>query len=125
MSGRPVTVPDLVKALALHCIGLNSDASDAREDGVAQAADLPGAAHLELLDGVVHLDPQPALLEAMLAGWMRQQQGRFLNEEATIRPRIALVRRFVEFANAYQQIFHEDNRVAHVADSQLRRGVAR
>jgi hypothetical protein len=91
-----VTVPDLVKALALHCIGLNSDASDAREDGVAQAADLPGAAHLELLDGVVHLDPQPA----MLAGWMRQQQGRFLNEEATIRPRIALVRRFVEFANA-------------------------
>jgi len=148
-------------------------------DGVAQAADLPGAAHLELLDGVVHLDPQPALLEAMLAGWRRQQQSRFLNEEATIRPRIALVRRFVEFTNAYpwqwgpadaeafvarlrsangrkpiamstgrgyettlalfmeyvvdrrygwpeaclerfgeipQQIFHEDNRVAHVAE---------
>lgn len=69
---------------------------------MAQAADLPGAAHLELVEGVVHLDPQPALLEAMLAGRVRQQQIRFLNEEATIRPRIALIRRFVEFTNAYR-----------------------
>jgi hypothetical protein len=44
------------------------------EASVAQAADLPGAAHLELADGVVHLDPKPAMLEAMLAGWVRQQQ---------------------------------------------------
>jgi hypothetical protein len=85
----------LAKTLALHCGQLNNDASDAMEDRVAQAADLPGAAHLELVDGVVHLDPQSALLEAMLAGWVRQQQTRFLKEEATIRPRIALVRRFV------------------------------
>jgi site-specific recombinase XerD len=71
------------------------------EAGVARAADLPGAAHLELVDGVVHLDPKPALLEAMLAGWARQQQTRFLSEVGTIQPRITLVRRFVEFTNAY------------------------
>ncbi len=68
---------------------------------MAQAADLPGAAHLELVDGVVHLDPKPAMLEAMLVGWVRQQQTRFLNEEGTIKPRVALVRRLVEFTNAY------------------------
>ena len=68
---------------------------------MAQAADLPGAAHLEVADGVVHLDLKPALLEAMLAGWARQQQTRFLSEEATVKPRVALVRRFVEFTNAY------------------------
>ena len=53
---------------------LNNVAFDATEVSVAQAADLPGAAHLELADGVVHLDPKPALLEAMLAGWVRQQR---------------------------------------------------
>jgi hypothetical protein len=68
---------------------------------VAQAADLPGAAHLELVDGVIHLDPKPAALEAMLAGWVRQQQTRFLNEQGTIKPRVTLVRRLVEFTNAY------------------------
>ena len=68
---------------------------------MAQAADLPGAAHLELVDGVIHLDPKPALLDAMLAGWARQQQTRFLNEAGTVRPRIALVRRFAEFTNSY------------------------
>lgn len=71
------------------------------EAGVARAADLPGAAHPELVDGVVHLDPKPAMLEAMLVGWARQQQTRFLSEAGTIQPRIALVRRFVEFTNAY------------------------
>ena len=68
---------------------------------MAQAADLPGAAHLELADGVVHLDPKPALLEAMLAGWVGQQQARFLNEEGTIKRRVLVVRRLVEFTNAY------------------------
>jgi site-specific recombinase XerD len=67
---------------------------------VAQAADLPGAAHLELVDGVVHLDPKPALLEAMLAGWVRQQRTRFL-KDVTVQPRVSLVRRLVEFTNAY------------------------
>ena len=67
---------------------------------MAQAADLPGAAHLELVDGVVYLDPKPALLEAMLAGWARQQRTRFL-KDVTVQPRVSLVRRLVEFTNAY------------------------
>jgi hypothetical protein len=71
---------------------------------VAQAADLPGAAHLELVDGVIHLDPKPAVLEAMLVGWVRQQQTRFLNEQGTIKPRVVLVRRLVEFTNAYPDL---------------------
>ena len=68
---------------------------------MGQVADLPGAAHLELVDGVVHLDPKPALLEAMLAGWARQQRTRFLNDKATIQPRVSLVRRLVDFTNDY------------------------
>lgn len=67
---------------------------------MAQAADLPGAAHLELAGGVAYLDPKPALLEAMLAGWVRQQT-RFLNENGTIKRRVSLVRRLVEFTGAY------------------------
>lgn len=63
---------------------------------------LPGAAHLELVDGVVHLDPKSAVLEAMLAGWIRQQQTRFLNDKGTIQPRVSLVRRLVDFTNAYR-----------------------
>ena len=146
---------------------------------MGQVADLSGAAHLELVDGVVHLDPKSAVLEAMLAGWARQHRSRFLNEEGTVKPRVAMVRRLVDFTNQYpwewgpadgeafiahlrspnrrrpivistgrgyettlalfmtflvdrrygwaeeclerfgqvpQQIFHEDNRVAHVAE---------
>jgi hypothetical protein len=47
----------------------------------------------KLVDGVVHLDPKSAVQEAMLAGWTRQQQTRFLNETRTIQPRVSLVRR--------------------------------
>ena len=68
---------------------------------MAQAANLPGAARLELVDGVIHLDLKPALFDAMLAGWVRQQQTRFLKQEGTIKPRVTLVRRLVEFTNAY------------------------
>jgi hypothetical protein len=119
-----------------------------------------------------------------LAGWVRRQQTRFLNEEGTIKRRVSVVRRLVEFTNAYpwewrpadgeafiahlqsgnrkrpiamstgrgyettlalfmefvtdrrygwsrecaerfgqapQQIFHEDNRVAHVTEYEGRR----
>jgi site-specific recombinase XerD len=62
---------------------------------------LPGSARLELVDGVVHLDPAPAVFEAMLAGWARQQRTRFLKDRGTIEPRIALVRRLAEFTNEY------------------------
>lgn len=52
-----------------------------------------------LVDGVVHLDEESAVFEAMLAGWKRQQQARLLGE-STIKARTALVRRFVEFSEA-------------------------
>jgi hypothetical protein len=39
---------------------------------------------LELAQGVVPLNPQEAVFEGMLAGWARQQQSRFLREQATI-----------------------------------------
>ncbi len=68
---------------------------------MGRAADLAGAAHLVLVDGVVHLDPASAVFEAMLEGWTRQQRTRFLRWDATIKPRLALVRRFATFTNQY------------------------
>jgi integrase/recombinase XerC len=63
-------------------------------------ADLAGAAHLELVSGVVQLRPEDAVLKAMLSGWRAQQTARGLRED-TIVPRERLVRRFVEFTNEY------------------------
>ena len=68
---------------------------------MGRAADLEGAAHLVLADGVVHLDPAPAVFEAMLEGWARQQRTRFLKWEGTIKPRLSLVRRFAAFTGQY------------------------
>ncbi|QMU67294.1 tyrosine-type recombinase/integrase [Streptacidiphilus sp. P02-A3a] len=68
---------------------------------MSRAVDLPGAAHLVLADGVVHLDPEPAVFEAMLDGWTLQQRARFLDWEQTIKPRLRLIRRFAEFTNEY------------------------
>jgi integrase/recombinase XerD len=65
-----------------------------------QIAGLPGAAHLALADGVVHLDPASAVFEAMLEGWATQQRARFLKAN-TIGPRLELVRRFAAFTNQY------------------------
>ena len=42
--------------------------------------DLAGAAHLELVSGVVHLHPQDVMVEAMLRGWRAQQAARGLWE---------------------------------------------
>ena len=53
-----------------------------------------------LTDNVVPLDPQQAVLRAMLDGWTRQQRARFL-QDSTIRDRLRLVERFVEFSNLY------------------------
>jgi site-specific recombinase XerD len=66
-----------------------------------RAVDLPGAAHLVLANGVVHLDPATAVFDAMLEGWTRQQRTRFLKWEGTIKPRLSLVRRFATFTNQY------------------------
>ncbi len=46
---------------------------------------MPGAARLVLADGVVHLDPEPAVLEAMLEGWALQQRTRSLRESCNER----------------------------------------
>ena len=62
--------------------------------------DLAGAAHLELVGGVVQLRPEDAMVEAMLRGWQAQQTARGLRED-TIVSRERLVRRFLAFANEY------------------------
>ncbi|MFF3153267.1 tyrosine-type recombinase/integrase [Streptomyces sp. NPDC057910] len=65
-----------------------------------RAADLPGAAHLVPASGVVHLDPESAVFDAMLGGWQLQQRTRFLKAD-TIRGRVELMRRLAAFTNAY------------------------
>ncbi|MEV7069212.1 tyrosine-type recombinase/integrase [Streptomyces collinus] len=65
-----------------------------------QKVALAGAAHLELVSGVVQLRPEDAMFDAMLRGWRAQQKSRGLKDE-TIDPRERLVRRFLEFANDY------------------------
>ena len=67
---------------------------------MARSADLPGAAHLVLQDGVAYLDPAMAVFEAMLEGWQRQQRTRFL-KAATVKGRVDLVRRLSRFTNQY------------------------
>lgn len=61
---------------------------------------VPGAAHLVLAPGVVHLDEPAAVFEAMLSGWGRQQRSRLL-AEVTVEARLSLVRRFTEFAGSH------------------------
>jgi integrase/recombinase XerC len=69
-------------------------------EGYVRRVDLAGAAHLELVSGVIRLRAEDAMVEAMLRGWRAQQTARGLREE-TIAERERLVRRFVEFTNEY------------------------
>jgi len=62
--------------------------------------DMPGSAGLVMVSGVVHMDPEAAVFEAMLTGWARQQRSRLLGEK-TIADRLRLVRRFADFAESY------------------------
>lgn len=62
--------------------------------------DLAGAAHLELVSGVVQLRPEDAMFEAMLRGWRAQQAARGLREDS-IGARERLMRRFGAFTNEY------------------------
>lgn len=64
------------------------------------STEVPGSARLVLASGVVHLDEQAAVFAAMLSGWDRQQRSRLLSD-ATIAPRVALLRRFTEFAGSF------------------------
>src|SRR5674536_349982 len=68
--------------------------------GVHGGVDLAGAAHLELVPGVVQLRPEDAMVEAMLSGWRAQQAARGLAED-TMAPRERLVRRFLALTNEY------------------------
>ena len=61
---------------------------------------VPGAAGLVLAGNVVPLDPEPAVLAAMLEGWGRQQRARFL-QDRTIAARARWVRRLAEFSGQY------------------------
>jgi site-specific recombinase XerD len=67
---------------------------------MGKRADLDGAAHLMLAPGVRHLDEATAVFQAMLEGWKRQQDSRYLKEQ-TITPRLRTVRRFAEFTGQY------------------------
>jgi integrase/recombinase XerC len=69
-------------------------------EGGMGRGDLAGAAHLELVPGVVQLRPEDAMVEAMLRGWRAQQAARGL-QEGTIGPRERLVRRFLAFTGEY------------------------
>ncbi|MGW4049548.1 tyrosine-type recombinase/integrase [Streptomyces sp. NPDC004779] len=65
-------------------------------DGV----DAPGAVRLVVPRNVRALDPAPAMFDAMLAGWARQQQSRLLGKK-TVADRVSLVRRFAVFNGTY------------------------
>ena len=54
-----------------------------------------------LVDGVALLHPEDAVFEAMLEGWRRQQRGGRRLQPKTIRDRLSLIRRFMEYANEY------------------------
>ncbi|WP_405167826.1 site-specific integrase [Nocardia sp. NBC_01499] len=53
-----------------------------------------------LADNVVHLDPAPAMFEAMLEGWRRNQSARFLRS-STIGSRVRTIRRLERFTGLY------------------------
>jgi integrase/recombinase XerC len=59
-----------------------------------------GSAALVLVDGVTLLRPEPALFEAMLEGWGRQQRSRRLSAPL-VESRERLIRRFQAFTGAW------------------------
>lgn len=61
---------------------------------------MAGAARLVLVDGAVLLHPEPAVFEAILAGWRMQQESRLL-AFPTIDSRDKILRRFQEFTGDY------------------------
>lgn len=60
-----------------------------------------GSARLELVSGVVLLREEDAVLEAMLAGWAKQQLGGRGLAPGTVKQRRAVVCRFLEHAGEY------------------------
>lgn len=68
--------------------------------GRVEADRPPGSAELVLASGVSFLQPQDAVLEAMLTGWEAQQRSRLLTAHTLWQRRLA-VRRLVAFTNEY------------------------
>ena len=71
-----------------------------RANGVTRQTEVAGAARLVLVDGAVLLHPEPAVFEAMLAGWRLQQESRLL-ARLTVDSRDKTLRRFQAFAGSY------------------------
>ena len=67
---------------------------------MSQSRRFAGSAALVLVDGVMPLRPEPALFEAMLEGWDRQQRSRRLSIPL-IEGRGRLIRRFQSFTGAW------------------------
>jgi len=67
---------------------------------LSQVRRVAGSAALVLVDGVTPLRPEPALFEAMLEGWGRQQRSRRLSGPL-VESRERLVRRFQAFTMAW------------------------
>jgi integrase/recombinase XerC len=67
-----------------------------------------GAAHLVLAEGATLLHPEPALFEAMLAGWRMQQESRLL-AAVTIDMRDKTMRRFQAFTGEYPWRWRPDD----------------
>ena len=63
-------------------------------------ARLAGSASLVLVDGATPLRPEPALFDAMIAGWCRQHSARRLSPTIT-RQRVRVVQRFKVFSGAW------------------------
>ena len=85
---------------------------------MAYRGDLAGAAHLVLADGVAYLDPATAMYRAMLEGWEIQQRSRML-KKLTIKGRVRLIERFMEYAVS-EQLQH-DHQPADTAVSVIER----
>ena len=67
---------------------------------VAGGGALAGSARLVLVDGAILLHPEPAVFEAILAGWRLQQESRLL-AAATVDSRDKTLRRFQAFTGDY------------------------
>jgi hypothetical protein len=75
---------------------------------------LPGSACLFLVDNVVHLEPEPAILEAMLEGWRRQQSARFLRQSTMVmRHRVPLPLRWCAALCVIRGVPHTGDHPAH------------
>ncbi len=62
--------------------------------------EVPGAARLILVPGVLHLNDRAVVFAGMVEGWGRQQKSRLLGD-GTISSRLQLIRRFAGFADTF------------------------